>query len=165
MGDLAFSAAFFVLAASTVGSALATVTVRNIFHAAMFLAVSFVSVAGLYITLQADFLGIVQILIYAGAVGVLMVFAIMLTHRPEQGNQPSGIRASALLVAALLAIVVVWVVVQTAWPQSNAQPLQDTVPALADALFGPYVLPFEVASVVLLAAMVGAIVLARGDES
>lgn len=164
MEDLGFTVAFFVLAAAAVGGGLAVVSVRNIFHAALFLALSFLAVGGLFLTLQADFLGVVQVLLYAGAVGVLVVFAIMLTHNPAQGNQSTGLRWSALVVAGLLAVAIVWTVLRTPWAPSGQLPLQDTVPALAEAFFGPYVLPFEVASVVLLAAMVGAIVLAREDQ-
>jgi len=163
MGDVALTVAFIVFSAATLVGAIGVVTIRNLFRAAMFLALSFLAIAGLYITLHADFLGVVQILIYAGAVAVLIVFAIMLTHRPERGNPPSRFRASALIIAGLLAILMIWAAVQTTWPMSGQPPLDATVPALAQALFGPYVLPFEVASVVLLAAMVGAIVLARED--
>ena len=163
--DVVVSIAFWVLAATTVASAVAMVTVRSVFRAAVFLILTFVAVAGLYLTLSADFLGIVQILVYAGAIAVLVVFAIMMTHDQSHGGQegdlwlPGGIIAGLLfLVSALLMGLATWT------PREPGPPaVEGTTFDIARVMFNQYVLPFEVASLLLLAAMIGAIVIARDD--
>lgn len=159
----ALSFVFYVLSIITVGAAIGVVTVRNIFHAALLLVLTFVGVAGLYITLQADFIAAVQILVYAGAVAILLVFAIMLTHNLDEKASSSLLRWPALIMSTLVGLVIMGYAFATNWPVSSQQPIFNTTLELADALFNKYVLPFEVASILLLAAMVGAIVLARGD--
>ncbi|TAK27950.1 MAG: NADH-quinone oxidoreductase subunit J [Chloroflexota bacterium] len=160
---VALSIVFYVLTIITVGAAIGVVTVRNIFHAALLLVLTFVGVAGLYITLQADFIAAVQILVYAGAVAILLVFAIMLTHNLDQSVSSSILRWPALLMSALVGAMIVGYALSTNWPVSAQQPVFNTTVELANALFTKFVMPFEVASILLLAAMVGAIVLARGD--
>lgn len=168
MNDVGIGLAFYILAAVTIGSTLGVVSVRNVFHSAMYLVLSFVGVAGLYITLSADFVAAVQILIYAGAVAILLVFAVMLTHSPETGSPTNQLRGPALFVAGLMlaTLVMVFVNMDGSWFLSNDLPLENTSVEIAKKLLDPtngYVLPFEVASVLLLAAMVGAIVVARED--
>lgn len=154
--------AFWVLAALTLGSALGVVHRRNLFHAVLFLVLSFGGVAGLYVTLSADFLAAVQVLIYAGAIAVLMLFAILLTRNSRQGNPPSHLSRPALITALVFGIGVIWIqIFLSQWPLATQSPAETTTEGIADALFGPFLLPFEVASVLLLAAMVGAIILAR----
>ena len=155
--------AFWALAVLAVGSGLMVIRLRDLFRAALFLATLFLSVAGLYVLLQADFLAVAQVLIYVGAVSVLLIFAIFLTHNVQQGNPPNSLRFSALVVAALVFIAVAGVFVQTPWSLSAEAPPPTTTTGLADAFFGTWVLPFEVASVLLLAALIGAIALARED--
>jgi len=158
---------FWLLAAATVASALAVVTLRDIFRAAIFLVLCFVGVAGVYILLSADFLAAVQILIYAGAIAVLIIFAIMLTRDPQQGNPPNRLRYSALLIAGLVLATLILVILNTPWSAQSQLTPEPTTAALASALFDKdkgFILPFEIASVLLLAAMIGAIVLAREDK-
>ncbi len=148
------------------GSTLSVVTVRNVFHAALYLILSFVAVAGIYITLSADFVAAVQILIYAGAVAILFVFAVMLTHGPEQASQNNRLRAPAFFVAALLFAMITMIMVNTQWITKADAPAENTPLQIANLLLNPsqgFVLPFEVASVLLLAAMIGAIVVAREE--
>ncbi|MDO8671857.1 MAG: NADH-quinone oxidoreductase subunit J [Dehalococcoidia bacterium] len=166
MSDTGVAIAFYVLAAVIVGSTLSVVTVRNVFHAAMYLILSFVAVAGIFITLSADFLAAVQILIYAGAVAILFVIAVMLTHVPEQASQNNRLRAPALFVGALLFAAMTMIMVNTQWIIKADAPAENTPLLIANLLLSSsqgFVLPFEVASVLLLAAMIGAIVVARED--
>ena len=164
--DTGIVVAFWILSATTVANALMVVAVRNLIHAVLFLALTFVGVAGLYVVLSADFVAVVQVLIYAGAVTVLLLFALMLTRvgdLPETmvGAQwPLAAAASSLLGGLLIAAVAT-----SDWP-GDAQSQITRVPfeALGDALYRQWAVPFEIASLVLLVALVGAIVLAREEE-
>lgn len=163
MDDTGTVVAFWLLAAITVGSALGVVVVRNLIHAVVFLIVSFVSVAGLYITLSADFVAVTQILIYAGAVSVLILFAIVLTPRGDRGNQETFLRLPALLLALLVAFTLGYVAIDTEWVISDREGFEETASVIGEALLDKYVLPFEIASVLLLTAMLGAILLVRPE--
>jgi NADH:ubiquinone oxidoreductase subunit 6 (subunit J) len=165
MDDTGTVVAFYVLAALTVVSALGVVVVRNLIHAVIFLIVSFVGVAGLYITLSADFVAVTQILIYAGAVSVLILFAIVLTPRAERGNAESFLRLPALLLALLVAFTLGYVAIDTEWVISDREGFEETASVIGEALLDKYVLPFEIASVLLLMAMLGAILLVRPEGS
>jgi NADH-quinone oxidoreductase subunit J len=165
MNDPIVFLAFVILAAVMLVSALAVVLLRNIVHCALFLALSFLSVAGLYVLLNAEFLAAVQVLIYAGAVMILLLFAIMLTQRANSpaSNPPNSQAALAAVVAVALFGILAVVFTRTNWligPSASAQPNTEV---LGRALFDYYVLPFEIASVLLLVAMIGAIVIARED--
>ncbi len=165
MSDPVLALSFYLLAALTLGSALAVVMARNLFHAALFLVASFLGVVGLYLTLAADFLAAVQLLIYAGAIAILLIFAIMLTRESVRANIENRQWPSAAIAAVLVAILTGTVILWTQWPVSTAEPVFPTINALAEAIFNQYVLPFEIASVLLLAAMIGALVMAGGDET
>mgnify|MGYP006269777979 FL=1 len=163
--------AFWTLAFIMVGAALAVVLLRDVFRAALLLILCFFTVAGIYITLNADFLAAVQVLIYAGAIGILLIFAIMLTRNVKEGNPFGRLKIPALLVSLLVFATIVGVIVSTNWAtvtgvsQGVEVPVgSSTTGAIATALFDQskgFVLPFEIASVVLLAALIGAIVLVR----
>ncbi|MCL5264798.1 MAG: NADH-quinone oxidoreductase subunit J [Chloroflexi bacterium] len=165
MNDPIIAIAFFVLAAVLLISALAVVMLRNIVHSALFLALAFVSVAGFYILLNAEFLAAVQILIYAGAVMILLLFAIMLTQRANtpMSNVSNSQAGLAAIVAAAVFVVLAFVLSKTSWLTGAAAVTQPNTEVLGKALFDYYVLPFEIASVLLLVAMIGAIVIARED--
>jgi NADH-quinone oxidoreductase subunit J len=168
---MAIEIAFWILAPIMVGAALAVVLLRDIFRAALLLILCFFTVAGIYITLNADFLAAVQVLIYAGAIGILLIFAIMLTRNLKEGNPFNRLKLPALIVALLVFATVVGVVVSTNWAtvtgvsQAVEMPVdQPTTGYIATALFDQskgFVLPFEIASVLLLAALIGAIVLVQ----
>ena len=177
MPDLA-GIIFWILAIALVGSALAVVIGRNIVHSALFLVIVFGSAAGIYVLLNAEFIAIVQILIYAGAITVLILFAIMLTqHSMGANSNPfSGQWWLAGLNCALLGVGIVYAVSSSQMaigsPSSpanvvNAGPDGGTVVRIGQLLYSPftysYVLPFEIASVVLLVAIVGAIMIGRED--
>lgn len=159
--EVGLAIGFWVLAIVTVVSALAVIVLRDIFHAALFLVLSFVTVAGIYITLNADFLAAVQILIYAGAIAILLLFAIMLTRDVRQGNPSNRLQFPALIVALLMLITFISVFAATQWKIATQAPPETTTGPIALALFGNFALPFEVASVLLLAAIIGAIALVK----
>ncbi|MBI4339889.1 MAG: NADH-quinone oxidoreductase subunit J [Chloroflexi bacterium] len=162
---------FWALAVAAVASAVAVVTMRNILRAAVMLAVSFLAVAGLFVLLNADFLAVVQVLIYVGAVSVLLVFAVLLTGDAQAGSASNRLRVpgamlSVLLLAALGAVALRtdWALLEGVAPGTFAlvqEVLTETPQQLADLLLSNWSLPFEVASVLLLAAIVGALVLVR----
>src|SRR3989337_217268 len=142
---------FYVVATVTVIGALGVVLARSVVHAALFLILALLAVAGVFILLSAEFLAIVQVLIYGGAVTILILFAMMLTRVRDVAQALDGpqrpfaaLAAGAFLGVSILALV----------------PFEQ----LGDALFRNWAAPFEVASLVLLVALIGAIILARGEE-
>ena len=159
---------FWSLAALTVGGALAVVHVRNVFRAAMLLVVSFLGIAGLFVQLNAEFLAVVQVLIYVGAIAILLIFAVMLTRDVEHGSQSTPVQPVALTLSALLLSALVWSIVEAEWnvlPADLPGPLEtvlvETPQTLGGLLVNEFVLPFEIAGVVLLAAVIGALALVR----
>jgi NADH-quinone oxidoreductase subunit J len=156
--------AFWALAGFTIFSAAMIIFVRNLLHAVLFLILSFVGIAGVYITLSADFLAVVQVLVYAGAIAVLMIFAIMLSPRSARDNGENMLRGPAVVLAGLVVSGVTFVAIETDWREASGEGFETTAAAIGEALVSPFVLPFEVASVLLVVAMIGAIVLVREDE-
>ena len=163
MDDAGSVIAFWLLAALTVGSALGVVAVRDLIRALVLLITSFLGVAGLYITLSADFVAVAQVLIYAGAISILLIFAIMLTPRASRDNAETFLQVPALLLAGLVAFTIGFISLQTDWPIAERGGFGETASAIGEALLDKYVLPFEMASVLLLVAMLGAIVLVRPE--
>lgn len=162
---------FLLVAAATLGSALMVVTARNLVHSALWLVAALFGVAIVYVLLQASFLAIVQVVIYIGAIAILMVFAIMLTRNiaAERGPRFSENWPWALVITVLLFVALAWMLKD--WPGMNAlpptlSPRFDALSALGLALVSPegYVLAFELASVLLLAALIGALVVAWGKK-
>lgn len=155
--------AFWILAILGVVAALAVVLLRDIFRAALSLILCFLAVAGIYVTLSADFLAAAQVLIYIGAISVLIILAIMLTREVQRGSLSNKLRIPAFVVAVLLLGVIGFAVVNTPWQVSAVPPLEPTTAALAGKLFGEggFILAVEIAAVLLLAAILGAIVLVR----
>jgi len=185
---------FWILAVMAIVGALGVVLVPNLFRAALLLIVVFVAVAGMFILLSAEFLAVVQILIYVGAIAVLIIFAVMLTRDVQHGNLPNRMQIPAAVFAALLLTALVAVAVDTKWEflpadqQDRAELVQVNAlttltgevlddagvspedqtevqeSGLADLLISDYVLPFEAVSVLLLAALIGALVLVRPNS-
>jgi NADH-quinone oxidoreductase subunit J len=159
---------FVLLAVLAAGAAVTVVTVGNVIHAALALAVTLGAIAGCYLLLTADFVAWVQVLIYVGAVVVLLLFGAMLTRAPIGRVQDldSGNRPAAIVVALATAATVVALLVNafhSAFIDVRATAGSGSSHPLGEAIFRYYVLPFEVASVLLVAALVGAIVLSRRD--
>ena len=165
MDEPAVIVAFYVLATLTLVSALMVAMVRDLIHAVLFLILSFIGVAGLYITLSADFVAVVQVLIYVGAVSVLMLFAILLTPRSGRDNSAVSFKAPISLIAGLVGATIVFVALKTDWAKAEDGRFETTASEIGRALLDPYILVFEVASVLLLVAMVGAIILVRPNDS
>jgi len=155
--------AFWLLAVIGVVTALAVVLLPNVFRAALCLVACFIAVAGIYVTLSADFLAAVQVLIYVGAISVLVILAIMLTREVHRGSPSNKLRIPAFIVAVLFLGAVSFALLNTPWQVSAELPVEPTTAALATRLFGEngYILPVEIAAVLLLAAILGAIVLVR----
>ncbi|MBM4432498.1 MAG: NADH-quinone oxidoreductase subunit L [Chloroflexi bacterium] len=160
---MALEATFWILAVIGVGAALAVVLLGNVFRAALSLIVCFLAVAGIYVTLSAGFLAAVQVLIYVGAIAILIILAIMLTREVQRGSPFGRLRAPALVVAILTLGVISYAVVATPWQVSAVPPLEPTTPAIASRLFGAggFILPVEIVAVLVLAAILGAIILVR----
>jgi NADH-quinone oxidoreductase subunit J len=154
---------FFLIAALTLTAAFLSVLVRNIFHAALSLVGTFFGVAAIYLMLEAEFLAIVQVLIYIGAIAVLILFAVMLTRGLMKQDTISFNKqwAWAALAVSTLFLGMFILALQVPWLQSGAAVYMDTVPFLGQQLLTTYLLPFEVVSVLLLAALVGAFIIAR----
>ncbi|MEK7693636.1 MAG: NADH-quinone oxidoreductase subunit J [Chloroflexota bacterium] len=162
--DTGIVVAFWVLAITTIGCALMVAAVRELIQAVLFLALAFVGVAGIYIVLSADFVAVVQVLIYAGAIAVLMTFAVMLTPSADRKNSETAFQGPAAILAGLVLAVIVFVIFDTDWQISNRAAFPATAASLGEAFLKPYVVPFEVASVLLMTAMIGAIVLTKEEE-
>jgi len=183
---------FWILSVMAVVGAFGVVMVPDLFRAALLLIVVFIAVAGFFILLSAEFLAVVQVLIYVGAIAILIIFAVMLTRDVQHGNLPNRMQLPAAVLAALLFAALVAVVVDTQWEflPAEQQERVDLVQTgavttltgdvlteagitgpeeqsevqnagLADLLISDYVLPFEAVSVLLLAALIGALVLVR----
>jgi NADH-quinone oxidoreductase subunit J len=156
---------FYALALITVASALVTAFSRNIVHSAFALFGALAGVAGIYALLAADFLFIIQIFIYIGGILVVTIFAVMLTQGIAEvnvSNRAVGI-LPALVTVALAGAVMFYAIIRTSWYRAKPAPTTPTTYGIGNAFLGPYVLPFEVASIVLLAALIGAIVISRQE--
>jgi NADH-quinone oxidoreductase subunit J len=158
---------FIGISLMTLVGAIGTVTARNLFHAALFLVLCFFGVAGLFITLEAEFLGVAQVLIYIGAISTLIIFAIMLsrgiarTAGSSLNSQWAVVAIGAMLLFALLSVLLL----QVNWPVVQATVAPDIIAELGRAFVDEYVVPFEVASVLLVVALIGAIIVAREREA
>ena len=158
--------AFAVIAAVGSISAIAVVTARNVVHAALYLVVALLSVGATFLLLGAEFAGWVQILIYVGAIVILFLFGLMLTKAPiGRDTLDNAHRWVGLLVAAGVFAGLVFLI-QGAFPLDSPQfeVFRATTSAVGESMFRDFVLPFEAISFLLLAALIGAIVLARKDE-
>ena len=151
----------------SLAAALGVVLSSNIFHSALWLVATLLGVAALYIALHAEFIAVVQILLYVGAVMTLVIFAIMLTHRIGDQAIPQTNRQSlpAFVTLSGFVILVGTLVLRTPWPSPAAGTVLPNGDALilGKALLGEYIFPFEVVSIVLIAGLIGAVVIARKD--
>lgn len=161
IGDLIF----YLIAGVTIVSAAGVAFSRNIVYSAFSLMGAFMGVAGLYVFLAADFVAVIQVLIYVGGILVLMLFAVMLTHRIADvrvSNRSVG-TLPALVIIALVGGVMGRAVLGANWKTVPPGTPEPTTYAIGNGFLNQYVLPFELASVVLLAALIGAVVLSRKE--
>jgi len=154
---------FWILAVLAVSSALAVIVLKDVFRAALALIFLFLVVAGVYLILSADFLAVVQILVYVGAISILIIVCVMLTHDVAHGNPPGKLRLPALIVSILLFGALAFTVISTPWMISTLPPQEPTTAMIGERLFGMggFLLPVEMAAVLLLTAILGAIVIMR----
>jgi NADH-quinone oxidoreductase subunit J len=157
--------AFGLIALLMVGAAIRVVTTRNIVHAALYLVLVLAGVAAQYILLAAEFVAITQVLVYIGAVVVLFLFGIMLTRAPmgKMDDTDNEQRLIGLAIAVVLLGVMGYVLVKAFGKKQFQDIAVQTTTQVSNSIFQQYLMPFEVVSVVLLAALLGAIVLARRD--
>jgi len=156
---------FYLLALLTVVAAVGVVTVPNVVHAALFLILSLLGVAGFYILLSSEFLALVQVLIYGGAVATIILFGLMLTRGrdlPEMG--PGAQWPFALLACGALVVVLLTAVLDSTWPGDAGEVTLISINTLGSVLFREWLLPFELASLVLLIALIGAVVISANEE-
>ncbi len=157
---------FFIFAILAVAAAWGVVTSQNIVHSALFLALTFVGVAALYVMLNAEFIAAVQILVYTGAVSIMVVFAVMLTLRgdvgessPENKKWGWGLFVAGLVFVMITAVILTnadWRILPGPWT------IQNSTAALSNLLLTNYMIPFEAAAILLTVALVGAVILAKG---
>ncbi len=156
---------FYLIATIIVVSAAVVVFSRNIVHSAFSLVGTFGGVAGTYVMLGADFVAAVQVLIYVGGILVLILFAVMLTHRIADVNitNRSVGRFPALIVTGLVLALLVTTIIESSWSKADKVAHEPTTAQIGELFLGKYLLPFELASLVLLVALIGAVVLARKE--
>jgi NADH:ubiquinone oxidoreductase subunit 6 (subunit J) len=156
---------FYIFGATVIAGALGVVLVRNIVYAALLLVASLLGVAGIYMLLSVEFLALVQVLLYGGAVMVLILFALMLTRVPDLKDRLDGDQKPlAALVGIALLGTFITAIVQTDWPRDVNQLTTIPFNEIGAALFGRWMVPFELVSAVLLVALVGAIVISMQEN-
>lgn len=156
---------FYLVSLVVVGSACIVAFSRNIVHSAFSLLGTFGGVAGLYVFLGADFVAAVQVLIYVGGILVLILFAVMLTHRISDiriTNRTVG-RIPALAAVAVFLGILVYAIGKTRWAEAPEVAYEPTTAVIGNLFLGDYLLPFQIAAVVLLVALIGAITLSRKE--
>jgi NADH-quinone oxidoreductase subunit J len=159
--------AFAIIAAVTIASAVAAMSLRNLVHCALALVVTFAGLAAAYLQLDAQFVGFAQILVYVGAVSILIVFAIVLTRSGDSGVESvfstSWLYGIAVVVAVLS--VLVWAIRNSGAIHAELPSTPDvTVQKIGEALMNKYVLPLEVIGLLLTAALIGAVIIAMHDK-
>jgi len=159
---------FWIISFVIVISALMVVTLKNIFHCALALVLCLFSVAGIYILLNAEFLAAAQVLIYVGAVSILMIFAVMLTSQlaSTKIRQTTESALVAFFLCIIFLLSTILLITKTGvWQYTEKALPADNIVIIGKYLMTEYMLPFEVVSVLMIAAMIGAILLARKEKS
>lgn len=157
--------AFLVLALLTLGGAVLMLNLTKVVHMVVCLALTFLSIAGLFILLEAEFIAFAQILIYGGAVSIIMLFGIMLTkHNDQDEARRLGHRILAGIVVVAFFLITLKAINTINWSPQNETLVQENTAEIGVQLFTKYVIPFELMSVLLLVALIGAIILARREE-
>jgi NADH-quinone oxidoreductase subunit J len=158
--------AFSILSVFAIGGAVFFLNAVRVMHMALALAFTFFSLAGIYLLLQAEFLAVVQILVYAGGISILMIFGIMLT-KPEEGAASRAFQLHqwiSLAIVTCFFLVVMVVIYENPIFSPTTKDAASSVKSIGSVLFQNYAIPFELASILLLVALVGAIVMARKEQ-
>jgi NADH-quinone oxidoreductase subunit J len=156
---------FILVGILTVAAAIRTVTSRNLFHAALFFAVTLAGVAGVFLVMRADFLALVQLVVYVGSVAVLFLFGLMLTRAPIGREALDGQnRGLALAVSGTLFVVLSTLIIMAFGGDRADEIVSPSIEEIGISIFADWVLPFELLSMLLLAALIGAILLARRED-
>lgn len=158
---------FWILTAVILGAGLLMVMSKNLVHSAIYMVVSFLGVAGIYLMLHADFLAAMQVLVYIGAISVLIAFGVMLTRRGDisMSNLFSSYKIVGAVITFALFLILERLILTTNWNISSAPAKGDTVGQIAELMMTDFVVPFEIAAILLLVAMVGAIIVAKGVKN
>ncbi len=157
---------FYLFAAVTLGSAFLVVTSKNIVHAAFYMLFTFFGVAGLYVMLGADFIAIVQLMVYVGGILILMLFGVMLTNKITSVDIRTG---TTHIAPAVVGVGILWgaltaiIAFKTKWQTNPADDMQPTAVGLGNLLITDYVLIFELLGILLLIALIGAASIARRE--
>jgi len=162
----AAAAVFFLLSLGVIAGAVYFVGLDKVVHATLAAAFSFVALAGLYVMLGAEFLAFVQVLVYAGAVTILMIFGIMMTRHGDESERPSpaGRRVAAFIGSALLFGALFWAIRAADFGLTTTPEPQDNVRRIGESFLTDYVVAFELLSVLLTAAFIGAVAIAKREE-
>src|SRR5262249_38030383 len=156
---------FYIIAALAVLAGLGVVTAKDIVHSALFLVLALLMTAGIFVLLSSEFLALVQILVYGGGITILVIFALMITQLRQARDALDGAPKPCAAAAALALVVILGIMAfRTDWLGNTEEVTPVTTKALGDALFRDFAVPFEIASFVLLVALIGAVVLARTDD-
>ncbi|MFS0555752.1 NADH-quinone oxidoreductase subunit J [Brevibacillus sp. 179-C9.3 HS] len=159
--------AFFILSLLTIGGAVFMISFTRVVHMVISLGVTFISIAGLFVLLGADFVGVAQILVYSGAISILMLFGIMLTKHDanDEGTGRTWKNRFVLLFVVVLFGLLFWGVQNTPWPAPPPPPEApvNNAKEIGIEVFTKFVIPFELLSVLLLVALVGAIIMAKKE--
>jgi len=160
--------AFFILSLLAIGGAVFMISFTRVVHMVISLGITFLSIAGLFVLLEAEFVGVSQILVYSGAISILMLFGIMLTKHDasDEGTGFAWKNRFALVFVAVLFGLLFWGIQNTPWglPKEQAAAAVSNAKQIGLSVFKEYVIPFELVSVLLLVALVGAIILAKREE-
>lgn len=158
--------AFFLLAVCAIAGAVLAVNFTKVVHTVLSLAFTFVSLAGLYILLRAEFVAFVQVLLYVGAVTILMIFGIMMTKHQSEGQERSRPLFDTLAAVGCLCLfgILFYAIRSASFPAPGAELPDDNVLSIGKLLYSAYAIPFELVSVLLTVAFIGAVALAKREE-
>jgi NADH-quinone oxidoreductase subunit J len=161
---------FFVLAAITLSTAFLTIYSKNPIHSAIYLVICFFSIAGHYLLLNSEFLAIVHIIVYSGAIMILFLFTIMLMNlnREDEVHKPRITRVRAIIIFIIMCIVLMVIFINSTPVADVPEPLGEdyqSIKVLGKVLLNEYMVPFEFASVLLLVAMIGTVLLSKKEKS
>ncbi|MEI7025703.1 NADH-quinone oxidoreductase subunit J [Paenibacillus sp. y28] len=158
--------AFFLFALLAIGGAIYMISFTKVVHMVTAVAFTFLSLAGVYVLLDAEFLAFVQVLIYAGAVSILMIFGIMMTKHQSEEEEPRRPLHQVLAAVGVLALfgILFYAIREAVFPLQQLAPAADNTKEIGLRLFTEHVIPFELVSVLLTVAFIGAIILAKREE-